>query len=382
MEILETHNNNGPESFVFSLSNQILHIWPQLTDTFDDVALIYAGFHPDFSFFTRKTDGIKAQVLEEYKSGKRRFMFECLGEGVSRDVLLKIHTCMDEFVNTHPDISVYYLTGANNSISIYNNVCIEENLTPYINMMECYYFDYVNGKAYPKYDIDYKVINRKKKFLCLNKVHRQHRIDLLELMLKEKLITDDCYYSFYDGSKASDDALLKLPLEHYPNITSNLDFIKTLRLNFDDTRVNPVDIRDEDLKLFNNSYFSVVTETLYHSNNYNFTKTKCHVSNVESGPFVTEKSTKVIALKHPFVMVSVPYMLQALRDRGYKTFHPYIDETYDTIEDDDLRLEYIVREIKRLTSQTNSEWLEWVRNIKPIVEHNYELFFNRTSYSA
>lgn len=381
METLETHNHNGPETFTESLTIQILKIWPELESIFDNVCLIYAGFHPEFSFFTRSSSGLINQILTEYDNGKRHFMFECLGEGLSEEVISKIHSCLDDFHSTHSDTTVYYLTGAYNVEELYKKVCKRLNLTPYIKIMECSYFEYINSASYPKFNIEYNIGERKKNFVCLNKVHRQHRIDLLELMLRYKLINDDCYYSFHDYSCSSNNILSSLSDEQYPNIANNLEFVQTLQLNFDDTRMNPVDIREEDLSLFLNSYFSIVTETLYYSDSYKFPKAKWHVSNVEPGVFITEKTTKVIALKHPFILASVPNTMTVLRERGYKTFHPYIDETYDTIVDDDLRLRYIINEVKRLSSQTKEEWIEWTRSIKPIVEHNYELFFNRTDYA-
>lgn len=378
MEILESHNLNGPESFVYSLTNQILSIWPNLKNIMDEVCLIYAGFHPTFSFFTRSSSGIKNQIIDEYNQGKRHIMFECFGEGVSRDVLVKIHNCVDELLTIYPDIKIYYLTGMKYGEKLYNDICIREHLTPYIKILSCNYFLHINSNTYPKFDIDYEISNRPKNFVCLNKVHRQHRIDLLELMLRENLINDKCYYSFHDYTHHNSIEILNmLSDDHYPNIKKNLGLIKKLQLNFDENRCNPIDIRKDDLEFFVNSYFSVVTETLYHGNNYSFTKGKNHVSDVEAGVFMTEKTTKVLSLKHPFILVSVPYMLKALKEEGYKTFHPYIDETYDTIIDDDIRLEYIISEVKRLSNQTHEEWLEWVNNVKPIVEYNYYLFFSQ-----
>jgi hypothetical protein len=72
-----------------------------------------------------------------------------------------------------------------------------------------------------------------------------------------------------------------------------------------------------------------------------------------------------------------PGLLKYLRSTGYKTFHPYIDETYDTIDDDEIRYQMIVDEIKRLCNQTDEEWLAWQNNIKNIVEHNYDILKNR-----
>ena len=38
-----------------------------------------------------------------------------------------------------------------------------------------------------------------------------------------------------------------------------------------------------------------------------------------------------------------PGLLKYLRSTGYKTFHPYIDETYDTIDDDEIRYQFVAR---------------------------------------
>jgi hypothetical protein len=381
MEILETHNRNGPDTFTESLTIQILAIWPELTDKFNDACLIYTGFHPEFSFNTRSTQGLKDQIDQAYNTGKRYIMFECLGEGISSDVISKIHLVTSDLVAADPSVTVYYFTGVLNGEEAYINICNKLNLQSYITVMSCSYLEYIHHSSYPIID-EYEIRTRKKNYLCLNKVHRQHRIDLLELMLSENLINDKCYYSFQDYSQSTDDILISLLDEHYPNIKSNLDFIKTLQLNFDPTRTNPVNIIQGDLELYHNSYFSVITETIYYDSEYTFPKTRCHVSPVESSIFITEKTIKCLALKHPFVVASVSGMLEGLRKRGYKTFHPFIDETYDTILDDDLRLQAIVQEVNRLSSQSDADWLEWTANIKDIVEYNHTHFFNQLDFRA
>ncbi len=381
METLETHDRNGPDAFTESLTLQILAIWPELTDKFNNACLIYAGFHPEFSFHTRSIQGLKTQIEQAYNNGKRYFMFECLGEGISSDVIHKIHLVTADLVAADPSVTVYYFTGVLNGEEAYNTICNKNDLHPYIAVMSCGYMEYIHHHSYPIVG-DYEIRTRNKNYLCLNKVHRQHRIDLLELMLSEKLINDKCYYSFQDYSQPTDDIFVGLLDEHYPNIKTNLAFIKTLQLNFDPTRTNPIDVTEDDLELYHNSYFSVITETIYYDSEYAFPKAKCHVSPVEASIFVTEKTIKCLALKHPFIMASVPGMLEGLRKRGYKTFHPFIDETYDTILDDDLRLYTIVQEVKRLSSQSDGEWLEWTKNIKDIVEYNHSHFFNQVDFRA
>ncbi len=68
--------------------------------------------------------------------------------------------------------------------------------------------------------------------------------------------------------------------------------------------------------------------------------------------------------------------LARMRDIGYQTFHPYINETYDTIENDEERLIAIVNEIERLCNQTDEEWLEFQRHTNVIAEHNFNVLKN------
>ena len=66
-----------------------------------------------------------------------------------------------------------------------------------------------------------------------------------------------------------------------------------------------------------NSWISVVAETLYDSRIF----------------FPTEKTGKAMMSGKPFIMLGSCNFLKQLRDIGFQTFHPIIDETYDTIED-------------------------------------------------
>jgi len=94
---------------------------------------------------------------------------------------------------------------------------------------------------------------------------------------------------------------------------------------------------------------------------------------VFSPAFPTEKTYKPIACKRPFIAVTTPYFLQEFKNLGYKTFHPYIDETYDTIKDDSQRMQAIVKEVQRLSSLSRDEFLELLENCKEITEHNFKI---------
>ena len=127
----------------------------------------------------------------------------------------------------------------------------------------------------------------------------------------------------------------------------------------------------EDMELFNNSYFSLVTESIYFDlGNVNSSiSLDCHL--------LSEKTFKVIAAKHPFIIASRPNFLEAVRMCGYKTFHPYINESYDTINDDELRLKAIMDETERLCNLTDDEYIEFQKNINSILDYNYEILKNK-----
>jgi hypothetical protein len=87
--------------------------------------------------------------------------------------------------------------------------------------------------------------------------------------------------------------------------------------------------------------------------------------------FISEKSFKPIAGMHPFIIFGNKRSLHYLRELGYKTFHPYIDESYDELECWE-RLDAIIDALKKIKSIPMEERLEWYAGMKEILEFNYD----------
>lgn len=89
---------------------------------------------------------------------------------------------------------------------------------------------------------------------------------------------------------------------------------------------------------------------------------------------VSEKTFKAVICKKPFVVFGIPNWLEGFRTLGFKTFSPFIDESYDTEEDNDKRLCLIVKELERLNRlpQTQIDRIEV--ECRDIVEHNYAVW--------
>jgi len=79
-----------------------------------------------------------------------------------------------------------------------------------------------------------------------------------------------------------------------------------------------------------------------------------------------------IAFRHPFILLDRPGSLAALRDMGFKTFSPFINENYDSIVDDHERFVAICDEIERLSGLSDQEWLDVLNGVQETVNDNYD----------
>jgi len=118
-----------------------------------------------------------------------------------------------------------------------------------------------------------------------------------------------------------------------------------------------------------NTYFSVVNETNFYTTGKRFFN--------QTGRLLSEKTFKPIACKHPFIIVSVPNFLDKVRELGYKTFSPYINEFYDTIIDDNERLHAIILEIERLCNLNDAQLQDFLNGVREIVEYNQTVLLNK-----
>ena len=92
---------------------------------------------------------------------------------------------------------------------------------------------------------------------------------------------------------------------------------------------------------------------------------------IKESNILSEKTYKSIFYKKPFVLVAQPNTLELLRIAGYKTFDGIIDESYDLIDEYDLRAEAVLKEITRLNNLSNDDWDIVIKKCEPIIEHNY-----------
>jgi hypothetical protein len=91
---------------------------------------------------------------------------------------------------------------------------------------------------------------------------------------------------------------------------------------------------------------------------------------------LTEKTFKPIAIGMPFVLSAPAHSLTYLRNYGFKTFGDIWDESYDSEEDDYIRNECLVSLLYKLDKLTAKEKQQMFEKCIPIIEHNWNHFYN------
>ena len=225
---------------------------------------------------------------------------------------------------------------------------------------------------------DIKTIDKKqtyeRSFLCLNRRWRLHR-PLMITLLKDKDLLDKGFISFAPADDGQDwgkvfPRLRMMYKNHFvinPILERNADIVNTppLYLDTQDLVTNRAEHEQSINEYYKKTYFSLINETTY----------------FENIPFFSEKTFKAIGMGHPFLVATAANSLQYLRKLGYKTFHPYIDESYDELEDNGLRMMAIINEAERLCNLSKSEFKSWRKGIEPIVRYNQKLIDSKRSIS-
>ena len=115
------------------------------------------------------------------------------------------------------------------------------------------------------------------------------------------------------------------------------------------------------INIYNQTAYSLVAETNYF-NCFNF---------------YTEKIVKPMLARRLFVVIAGKNYLANLRAMGFQTFGNIIDETYDTVDDDQQRWCMAMDQVRLLCQLDQTSILDAV---KPIAEHNYGMIAKKNWY--
>ncbi len=240
--------------------------------------------------------------------------------------------------------------------------CSQNNITTKIN---CYFVDYLFShacSAYSSNEYDGDVLNyegeREKNYLMFNRsVFKDHRFWYLAELEKNGVL-DDCLYSMifpYDREIERGNDTYR----GFPTFTTEQEFadnMKWMQAIKDKgvIKIDNIDTFDDSTYYANGkrvhygwidwvnpsfdpsflrTYMTLLTESSF---------TSCQVS---------EKGVKALRYFHPFIALAGPLYLEMLKEKGFKTFDKYFDESYDKIFNHRDRMKAVVK----LTTDLNDK---------------------------
>lgn len=224
--------------------------------------------------------------------------------------------------------------------------------------LEEFYHPVLNMHQIPKVPSDIgDLYNRNidKKFVCLNaRVNNRFYRTAIYTFLKSINALEESNYSYNTRGDFQDYPQIWYEKQHELNQIEE-EFGDKL-----EAIENPSD------SPFINSFCNIVTET-YFDGNYD--------DSYRGSFFMSEKVYKPMISCQPFLMVSMPFYLQNMKEYGFKTFSDYWDESYDNCESGVDRLSMICKIIDDLSQKSLQELKEMYIDMIPILEHNFKHTF-------
>ena len=107
------------------------------------------------------------------------------------------------------------------------------------------------------------------------------------------------------------------------------------------------------------SWLSLVSESLF------FESTPGQI-------FFSEKIWKPMMNYHPFLLIGDANSLAMLRQLGFRTFEPYINEVYDAVADHEKRLAMVLTELFRISQMPEKTRYDWFMGMRDILIHNFK----------
>ena len=361
------------QSETLSLWKDFNNVWPAAVhDHREHIALFDAGATQEtcFSGYTMSTviDIARSALLQ----GAKKFVFCNIQETLQLHSLLKVQHFAEIMRDEIGMDNVALATSAMYADKAWQKYANHNGIREPITVIGGNWYDLPWRPQYVAFCGDYEVPEfdpmrvPEKLFLSLNNCNRWHRTQLGVLLEHNKLL-DKGYYSLRNTTE-HDVHALKMD-KKYSDAKESLSKLVPIHLDDIDARENHMAFtQTTDIDLHQNSAVSLVTETIYQS--HDFPLRDGGTEYVPNCVFYTEKTYKPIWFYQPFLVLAVPGFLRAMRELGWLTFHPYIDESYDDEKDDDKRMEMIVAELARLSTFNDDQWREFRHGVQNSIQLN------------
>ena len=172
----------------------------------------------------------------------------------------------------------------------------------------------------------------------------------------------DSYQPFYRINPTEVKEFLDWVENNPLSVDVPLDKLQEYRIEYNSESTAPNQIFNEKTdKAYLETYFNIITETCFIETD----------SREQLDYYLNERNILPINAFQPFIVLNGNNHMKELKKLGFKTFHPYIDETYDSIENTAVRFYLITKEIKKLCNMSKQEIHDWYWGMEDIYKHNY-----------
>lgn len=269
---------------------------------------------------------------------------------------------------------IIYVTGNMIADEVYNKWCEDNNIIEKLKVIPYPHFELDMGmtcygrskgeKAHPlptfQDHINYKIEHpeRLKSFACLNKRIRPQRVWFYNYLYHSGLLKDGLvsmndfpkHWYQWEGKNMDEELLNEitkdLPLLVYDKPNNELD---------DSFYINRF---NDDICL--DTFVTVISEA--------------HCGDSDQTMFLSEKTFKVLACRHPYMIMGNKDSLNMMRKIGYKTFDGFIDEGYDTLPTHE-RLQYLIESIRKVVNIKDK--IGWFKSMEDTIEYNYSALIEK-----
>lgn len=266
-------------------------------------------------------------------------------------------SCKNQNINTN---NVNYVNADYNVNLRHNLYCEGKFIYKKIN---CYFVDWLFTTACSAYShnpYDEDVLNyegeREKNFLIFNRsVFKDHRFWYLSQLEKNNVLKD-CLYSMifpYDREiQYGQDSY-----RGFPAFTTEKEFAENIQ--YMQIIKDKGSIKIDDVDTFEDSTYFAKGKRVHYGwidwvkPTFDFTFLRTYMTLLTESSFtscqVSEKGVKALRYYHPFIALAGPLYLEMLKEKGFRTFDKYFDESYDKIFNHNERMKAVLK----LTSSLN-----------------------------
>ena len=381
-ELINYFNRNFPQNII-SL-NQIqdddfIYIYPlEVKDTLGSI-----NNHNGFELNGEKykwylKDIIPNELLDYLKSGKVKILVSLIHDPLYDDYnISQFEKQMNELgisgsniiILGGSDFKEYYEKHPQSKVKIYNGHLF---IRGYADMMKT--FPTIGNLGYlcelvEEKDLDENRI-RPHKFLCNNKtMTKEHRATMAYFSIKHNLLNEGKFSFIQKVDKnvltSQISKIIDNPNKEYiEKIESILPYeLDTHHLSTNEKTNFGATNNMKDW--YYETYINLVTETFFGRN-----------------VFLSEKIFKPLSNLQPFIVLGDYGTLAELKRLGFKTFEPFIDESYDLEIDPKERIKKIEIEIEKLKNKSIEEIHNWYYSIKDILLHNQKHMYSFETYEC